>query len=66
MPHARRAGAAVAIIGRHAPARPGRLQTVTESIPGDTSGERVPEVTPMPTGSGSFEPRADPAEEDER
>ena len=57
---------AVAIIGRHAPARPGRPQTVTESIPGDTSGERVPEVTPMPTGSGSCEPRADPAEEDER
>jgi len=57
---------AVAIIGRHAPARPGRPQTVTESIPGDASGERVPELTPMPTGSGSFEPRADPAEEDER
>jgi hypothetical protein len=55
-----------AIIGRHVPARPGRPQTVTESIPGETSGERVPEVTPMPTGSGSFEPRADPAEEDER
>ena len=57
---------AAAIIGRHAPARPGRPQTVTEPIPGETSGERVPEVTPMPTGSGSFEPRADPAEEDER
>jgi len=49
-----------------APAKPGRTQAVTESIPGDASGERVPEVTPMPTGSGSFEPRADPAEEDER
>jgi len=57
---------AVAIIGRHAPARSGRPQTVTESIPGETSGERVPEVTPMPTGSGSFEPRAEPVEEDER
>ena len=57
---------AVAMIGRHAPARHGRPQTVSESIPGDASGERVPELTPMPTGSGSFEPRADPAEEDER
>jgi len=57
---------AVAMIGRHAPARHWRPQTVSESIPGDASGERVPEVTPMPTGSGSFEPRADPAEEDER
>jgi hypothetical protein len=55
------------IIARHAPANPGRAQAVTESIPGDArSGERVPEVTPMPTGSGSFEPRAAPAEEDER
>jgi len=54
------------IIARHAPPRPGRAQAATESIPGDASGERVPEVTPMPTGSGSFEPRADAAEEDER
>ena len=57
---------AAEIIARHAPAKPGRAQAVTESIPGDASGERVPEVTPMPTGSGSFEPRADPGEEDER
>ena len=57
---------AAEIIARHAPPRPGRAQAATESIPGDASGERVPEVTPMPTGSGSFEPRADPAEEDER
>ena len=55
-----------AIIERHAPARPGRPQTIGDAIPGDASGERVPEVTPMPTGSGSFEPRADPVEEDER
>ena len=54
------------MIARHAPVRPGRPQAVTEPIPGDASGERVPEVTPMPTGSGSFEPRADPAEDDER
>ena len=54
------------IIARHAPVRPGRPQAVTESIPGDASGERLPEVMPMPTGSGAFEPRADPAEDDER
>ena len=53
---------AAEIVARHAPAKPGRTQAVAESI----SGERVPEVTPMPTGSGSLEPRVDPAEEDER
>jgi hypothetical protein len=57
---------AAEMIARHAPAKPGRPQAVTEWIPGDGSGERVSEVTPMPTGSGSFEPRADPVEEDER
>jgi len=57
---------AVEIIARHAPATPGRAQAVTESIRGDASGERVPEVTPMRTGSGSFEPRSDPGEDDER
>lgn len=54
------------MIARHAPVRQGRPQAVTEPIAGDASGEHVPEVTPMPTGSGSFEPRADPAEDDER
>jgi len=42
------------------------LLAQTKLLPGDASGERVPEVTPMPTGSGSFEPRAEPVEEDER
>jgi hypothetical protein len=54
------------IIGRHAPTRPGRPQAVTDAIPGDASAERAPDVTPMPTGSGSLESRPDPAVDDER
>jgi hypothetical protein len=55
-----------AIIGRHTPTRPGRPQAVTDAIPGDASTERVPEVTPMPMGSGSLESRPEPGKDDER
>ena len=53
------------IIGRHAPTRPGRPQTVTDTIPGDASAEPAPGLSPMPTGSGSLESRADPRGDDQ-
>jgi hypothetical protein len=54
------------IIARHAPTRTGRPQAITDAIPGDASSERAPDVTPMPTGSGSLESRPDPVEDDEQ
>src|SRR5215468_7493473 len=54
------------IIARHAPTRPGRPHAITDAIPGDASAERVPDVMPMPTGSGALESRPDLVEDDER